>query len=503
MLAAPIIAGTVAPAQAQTRVSADFRTALQPYGRWEPHARWGEVWIPSDRRRDWRPYTVGHWIYSGDWGWYWAEDQAEAAWGWVTYHYGRWVLDREFGWVWIPGDEWGPAFVEWRGCHDRDVDAMPWPPRGDCIVGWAPMPPAAVVAEYVDAPEFWTFVRIGDFATAPRLAAVILPFDESPVFLRETVLINRTVVLNERGRFAVNPGIPPGMVAAAIRRPLRTFDVRPRVLAGTSHIPGATVIRAQDLRNAGRGPAGLQANIRQSSNFVAPARRAPQLKALAAGERGRLGDNPPRAATGALQQQAQPSRQQQQQEQRQRQGLQQPAEPARQPQQQQQGLQPPSRPATQGQASPRAREELDSRAQAPAATPRDRAQTQGRAFDERRQQLDTQPRSARPQPRPQTEGRTAPTRREPPSGRTGMDAARGRIEAPRVRTTPERRMPSATEGRGGAAPPHIAPAAPHLAPAAPAMPHAARPAMPPAAPAAPPAHAAPPAAAAAPHGHHP
>src|SRR5436190_24094642 len=43
MLAASILAGTFAPAQAQIRVSAEFRTALQPYGRWEPHARWGEV----------------------------------------------------------------------------------------------------------------------------------------------------------------------------------------------------------------------------------------------------------------------------------------------------------------------------------------------------------------------------------------------------------------------------------------------------------------------------
>ena len=47
----------------------------EPYGRWERHARWGEVWIPANRSRDWRPYTVGRWVYTEDWGWYWVEDQ--------------------------------------------------------------------------------------------------------------------------------------------------------------------------------------------------------------------------------------------------------------------------------------------------------------------------------------------------------------------------------------------------------------------------------------------
>ena len=39
--AAPIIPGSLAPAQAQARasVSIEFRTALEPYGRWERHGR--------------------------------------------------------------------------------------------------------------------------------------------------------------------------------------------------------------------------------------------------------------------------------------------------------------------------------------------------------------------------------------------------------------------------------------------------------------------------------
>ena len=129
----PIVAGNLAPASAQvhgTQLSGEFRQALQPYGRWERHSRWGEVWLPGNRARGWRPYTEGRWVYSNDWGWYWAEDQDEAAWGWVTYHYGRWVSDADVGWAWIPGDEWGPAFVQWRYGADH--------------VGWAPLPPDEV-----------------------------------------------------------------------------------------------------------------------------------------------------------------------------------------------------------------------------------------------------------------------------------------------------------------------------------------------------------------------
>src|SRR5476649_449408 len=130
-LAAQIGMGELTPAQAQ--VSGEFQAALDPYGVWEQHPRWGLVWVPDDRPRGWRPYTVGHWVYTDDWGWFWVSEDDEADWGWVTYHYGRWIHDRE-SWFWVPGDEWAPAWVNWR--------------RGDGIVGWAPLPPDDVVYDY-------------------------------------------------------------------------------------------------------------------------------------------------------------------------------------------------------------------------------------------------------------------------------------------------------------------------------------------------------------------
>src|SRR5262249_36184610 len=48
----------------RAEIRADFRTALAPYGRWQRHSRWGDVWVPSNRTREWRPYTVGRWVYT-------------------------------------------------------------------------------------------------------------------------------------------------------------------------------------------------------------------------------------------------------------------------------------------------------------------------------------------------------------------------------------------------------------------------------------------------------
>ena len=292
--------------QSRVQALAEFRTALEPHGRWQRHSRWGDVWIPANRPRDWRPYTAGRWLYTNDWGWYWISDDSEAKWGWATYHYGRWAFDDNLGWCWVAGDEWSPAWVQWRR-GDDDAE----------YVGWAPLPPDEVAVMYRDEPRFWIFVRGRDFI-APRIASVILPIRQYDVFFRQTVIVNRTVVT--RDRFAVNPGIAPNIIAKFSGRPLRTFDVRPVVLAGTAQIPGALQVRAQDVRS---NNFRTQTTVRQTQNIVRAADRVQAPQPLAAGERGRLGDNPPRAAQGrpsttapgAREQQPQQGQQQQQRQQ--------------------------------------------------------------------------------------------------------------------------------------------------------------------------------------------
>jgi hypothetical protein len=295
-LYASVTIAALAPAHAQ--ISAEFESALEPYGSWQLHPRFGEVWVPYDLPPGWRPYTYGRWVYTEEWGWYWVSDEEEADWGWVTFHYGRWAHDRRLGWFWVPGDEWGPAWVDWR--------------RGDDYVGWAPLPPDEVIYEYDNDPTYWIFLP-PRYLAEPRVRIYFLPPQRTVVVFRRTVIVNRTVRLehrDRRGRFAVNPGIAPGIIAAASRRPVQTFHVQPRVLTSTQGVAGAVQVRPQDLNRTGQrhqrgqprpggGPSPVQATLQPVQAVVQPVARVPQPQALRNDERGRLGPTPPRAAQGA------------------------------------------------------------------------------------------------------------------------------------------------------------------------------------------------------------
>ena len=286
-LSAPVVVGSLTPAYAQ--VSAEFQAALEPYGEWRRNARFGEVWVPDDRPAGWRPYTEGHWVYTDDWGWYWVADDEEADWGWVTYHYGRWVHDRG-SWFWVPGDEWAPAWVDWR--------------RGNDYVGWAPLPPELIVDEdeYTNDPGYWVFVQ-PRYMIAPRLRTYYLPQQRAVIVFRQTVVVNRTVRLeHNRNRFAVNPGIAPGIIGLAAHRSIPTFRVQPRVLAGTHGVIGAVQVRPQDFGRRGqpraKGVNPLHATIEPTKTVVQPVTSVPKAQPLGKDEHGRLGSHPPRAAQG-------------------------------------------------------------------------------------------------------------------------------------------------------------------------------------------------------------
>jgi hypothetical protein len=272
----------ITTAQAQgVSLDVQFRTALSPHGRFHRHDRWGEVWIPARRDRDWRPYTEGRWVYTDEWGWFWESDED---FGWVAYHYGRWVLDPQLGWIWIPGNEWGPAWVQWR--------------RGDRHAGWAPLPPQQVVYEYDDNPDYWVFVSFNNF-TAPNIRRVVVPPQERVVYIRQTVVVNRTVIVDRGPRIAVNPGIEPTIVAARIGRPIRVANVRPVVVVGTAGVQNSVEIRG-DQRSRER----VRAQVTEKSETIAPAKDVPPPQALKKGEEGKLGDRPPTAAKEAAQQPA-------------------------------------------------------------------------------------------------------------------------------------------------------------------------------------------------------
>jgi hypothetical protein len=403
------------PAHAQ--VAADFREALAPYGEWIRHPRWGMVWVADDTPPDWQPYRYGHWIYTEDWGWYWISDPEEEDWGWIVFHYGRWIHDRG-AWFWVPGDEWAPAWVDWR--------------YGGDYVGWAPLPPNALIDAYDDDPAYWVFVS-PRFLVAPRLHAYIFSPSRRRDAFRHTHVVNRTLGYG-RGRAAVNAGLPPSFIARAHRGPLPTYRVNPRVLSRTQGVAGAVRVAPDQLRAAPRGqggrrPSANRANavaVQPTNNTVAPAGATSVPQPLGRGERGRVGSHPPRAAHGgppAPQQQPQirPQQLQQQLQQQQQKQQQIRTQPPRQPpsiKREQPAPQLKSAPPAQVQPAPRATPQR----QAPPPTVRHAPPQSGPRPPPAAAPPPAVKRAAPPQPPPQAVRRAPPPQAakpapKPPAGK--------------------------------------------------------------------------------------
>ncbi len=132
---------------------------LDAYGRWEPNADYGSVWIPTAVAADWAPYSHGRWAWVRPWGWTWVDD---APWGFAPFHYGRWVYLRN-NWCWTPGTRvarpvYAPALVAWVGSPRANVSITI---GGGPAVGWLPLAPREVyVPSYRVSPRYVQNVNI-------------------------------------------------------------------------------------------------------------------------------------------------------------------------------------------------------------------------------------------------------------------------------------------------------------------------------------------------------
>ena len=117
---APLGVPMMAKAEAAVSVSLSlFYDDLGQHGDWVRYHD-AYVFIPRNVDADWRPYTLGHWVYTKRYGWTWV---SEEPFGRATYHYGRWGYAEDIGWYWVPGTRWAPAWVSWR----RSNDYIVWP----------------------------------------------------------------------------------------------------------------------------------------------------------------------------------------------------------------------------------------------------------------------------------------------------------------------------------------------------------------------------------------
>jgi len=199
--------GLSGSAQAQATIDIDtFYDELGDYGQWVWHPRFGYVWLPEDVSPNWRPYTVGHWVSTEDYGWYWESNEPFA---WAVYHYGRWGYDPDYGWFWVPGDTWAPAWVQWR--YD------------DQYVGWAPIGPrregyAYGVPTSYEPPiaESWVFVQ-PRYMTSRAIRHYAVPIADLGVVFLGATNVYRPQYRNGR---VYNYGMPRDRVVRITKRPI-------------------------------------------------------------------------------------------------------------------------------------------------------------------------------------------------------------------------------------------------------------------------------------------
>jgi hypothetical protein len=200
---------------------------LSPYGYWTQYTSYGYVWVPSDIRYNWRPYSHGRWVWS-DYGWMWVSNYQ---WGWIPFHYGRWGYDSRLGWFWVPGDVWSPAWVSWR--------------TSSLYIGWAPIPPGVpfipgtgVVFRGRTIPHrYWVFMQ-GRHFNQYNINYYILPYE------RNSTIINMTVQktsLQKRGDAVFNGGLEVDFVENLTKTRIRKYDLQLKSKAGPTRIEGDRV----------------------------------------------------------------------------------------------------------------------------------------------------------------------------------------------------------------------------------------------------------------------
>lgn len=188
----------------------DFYQPLSPYGDWIVVGSYGRCWRPARVDAGWRPYANGHWEMT-DAGWYWVSDEP---WAWATYHYGRWDWNARFGWFWVPQTQWAPAWVAWR--------------EGGGYIGWAPLPPSAMIAvggsvQFHEAslqPRSFVFVQQRHLLEPVRPATVVV---NNTTVINKTVNITKIRVVNKT---VINDGPRADIIERESGRKLKPMAAR-------------------------------------------------------------------------------------------------------------------------------------------------------------------------------------------------------------------------------------------------------------------------------------
>jgi hypothetical protein len=245
----PPPAATPAPPEDVTYQT--FYDQLSPYGQWIENPDYGYVWLP-DAGPDFKPYaTNGHWVYTDE-GWAW---DSGYPWGWATFHYGRWFFQDNYGWMWVPGNEWAPAWVQWRNSNE--------------YYGWAPLAPnvsinVAVGGGYTPPPHYWCFVP-HQYVASPQINNYYVRETNNVTIINRTTIINNTTVINHTRNNYYGGGPDPNEVGRFGGAPVRPIPVH------ESRAPGERATSADFVVYRPRVNAAPAGDMRPGGGMSRPA----------------------------------------------------------------------------------------------------------------------------------------------------------------------------------------------------------------------------------------
>ncbi|MBI3673494.1 MAG: hypothetical protein HY245_08760 [Rhizobiales bacterium] len=220
-----------------------FYDRLADYGDWVSF-RGQYVWVPVNIGPHWRPYVIGHWVWTRRYGWLWVSNEP---FGWATYHYGRWGFSYDIGWYWVPGSIWAPAWVSWR--------------RSDNDIIWAPLPPGRDdfdVGVSIDAiPEYyWNCVSARQFLEPNLSLIIVFDANERRRILRRAPAAGHVIIENN---IVVNNGINVNYVEQRTGKKVKVVEVDNSDKPGSAVQSGdrLTVFTGKIAPDGERKPPGL------------------------------------------------------------------------------------------------------------------------------------------------------------------------------------------------------------------------------------------------------
>ncbi|MCX7117301.1 MAG: hypothetical protein NTW94_05260 [Legionellales bacterium] len=238
---------------------------LESNGHWNENTPYGSVWIPDRVDPNWAPYRYGHWVWLGQWGWTWVDDQP---WGFAPFHYGRWAYLQN-QWCWVPGPVneqpiYAPALIVFVGGNNFQLALSSGAPG----VAWFPLAPGEIyIPAYQVSRTYFAAINMSNTRVNAAYVTNIYDHRHTDILYRNAHVANAVTAVPTRAFVqseSVNRAFVHLPTTLLNRAPLTQFNtIVPKPIsvlggAGSAHaIPTRAIISRPTISRTTPPPAPL------------------------------------------------------------------------------------------------------------------------------------------------------------------------------------------------------------------------------------------------------